>query len=447
MIGTLVVSFPRKPLQHLKSLRKENLFPNSISMINRCHNVSIEARGTGFLDRHLTVYDAATSYLLALTSAYSFRWRQCKLYFGESLTILRTVGVYKAVEVTRMPNEVMSSSLSETQESQRDFITQEMGRRAFWILYVGVKSLHQLGASFTEVFIPPSTQSSPYPPLPAEVDDFCICRDNIMPQPIGVISEIVGFNANVRIFQSYDQLNLIDITYGSNNSVDWARQRHLVEHCLISCKRALEGVPSELMLFPRTKTSEFGTGLYTDDSGYNQIPTNDYTSNSDGMENLRVKVEESPQGQRKIQYEIQKANIYTTQLGTRSHIVEKYWTLCGCNQSRNSSPRLTNTINHNILSSNVSPDLRHNAIRTQHPGQTPPHMDIDGRTHTRTNQPLPSFQPGEIDMATEREEIVRDLLTVLRSISQVNMEPNGASLVRALRNINLQRSLTIFVDK
>lgn len=36
----------------------------------------------------------------------------------------------------------------------------------------------------------------------------------------------------------------------------------------------------------------------------------------------------------------------------------------------------------------------------------------------------------EIQMSNERENIVKDLLRVLASISQVNMEPNGGSFVR-----------------
>ena len=40
----------------------------------------------------------------------------------------------------------------------------------------------------------------------------------------------------------------------------------------------------------------------------------------------------------------------------------------------------------------------------------------------------------ESHMSTERETIVKDLLRVLASISQVNMEPNGGSFVSFLIN-------------
>ena len=435
MIGALVVSFPRKPRQHLKTLRKEHLFPNSASLIDRCHKVSVEARGAGFLDKHLTVYDAATSYLLAITSAYSFKWRQCKLYFGESLTILRTLGVYKSVELSRIPNETHSTTHYENREPQRDYITQEMGRRTFWILYVGVKTLHQLGASFTEVFIPPPTQTSPYPPLPMEVDDFCIYSDNVATQPLGVISEIAGLNANIRTFQSYDQLNIVDITYGSNNCVDWEHQRQVVEHCLVACKRALEGVPRELMLITGSPSVKYSSGLYSGSSNYNRVLSHEYIRHREGTGPLPAQAEKSPQERRKIQYEIQKANIYVTQLGTRSHIVEKYWARCEQNQSRKSPSHSNNSLEHNsvgqnsgVLPSNIGADLRHQPLRSQHSGQTL-HIPVDSLGQSISNQPLPVFQRGEMDIATEREEIVRDLLTVLRSIDQTYMEPNGAGLV------------------
>jgi len=42
---------------------------------------------------------------------------------------------------------------------------------------------------------------------------------------------------------------------------------------------------------------------------------------------------------------------------------------------------------------------------------------------------------GRAALAAERENIVRDLLRVLGSISQVNMEPNGGSFINKIRQI------------
>jgi hypothetical protein len=127
MIGMLVASFPRKPIMHLKAQHQEKLFPNSISLVERCHKVAVEARGAGYLDRDLTVYDAVTSYFLGLAGAYTINWHQCRLYFGETFTISRAVGVQRANENAKMG------------DNKVDFIKQEIGRRMFWVMVVGVR--------------------------------------------------------------------------------------------------------------------------------------------------------------------------------------------------------------------------------------------------------------------------------------------------------------------
>ena len=315
MIGALVVSFPRKPRLHIKAQHKENLFPNSTSLIERCHKIAVEARGTGFLDKQLTVYDAATSYLLGLTGAYSLKWRQSKLYFGECFTILRSLGLHKSSDSSISPGNSPRSSSAEGQDVQINYIMEEMGRRVFWVLFVGAKSMHQLGASFTDFFIPPATPRSQYPALPTEVDDICIFPDRIMPQPVGIIPKIVGFNANVRVFLSYDPLSTFDMTYGSDSCIDWEKQNQIVQRCLIACKTSLDGLPRELMLRPEKHNRDFNSGMYTDENGYHGM--NSYP---------QLDCNDQEAQKRKTQYEIQKANIYVSQLGTRSHIVERSWT-------------------------------------------------------------------------------------------------------------------------
>jgi hypothetical protein len=90
-----------------------------------------------------------------------------------------------------------------------------------------------------------------------------------------------------------------------------------------------------------------------------------------------------------MQYEIQKANIYITQLGTRSHIVDRYWGMFDAHQAQSSEAT-----------------------------DAGPYAYDDASA-----------------MAAERELIVHDLLVVLRSVSQVNMEPNGGSLIQKIRSI------------
>lgn len=144
MVGALVASFPRKPRLHLKAQKRENLFPNSISLVERCHKVAVEARGTGYLDRDLTVYDAATSYFIGLAGAYTFKWKQCRLYFAEALTIVRTLRVHKIKDLGYCSEAGVCDGAGPGEGGARspeqpDFIKQEIGRRVFWVTFVSVR--------------------------------------------------------------------------------------------------------------------------------------------------------------------------------------------------------------------------------------------------------------------------------------------------------------------
>jgi hypothetical protein len=145
MVGVLVASFPRRPRLHLKAQHREHLFPTSISLVERCHKVAVEARGAGYLDKELSVYDAVTSYFLGLAAAYTFQPRQCRLYFGETLNISRALGTHKfkkdpgflSTRNTSVPFGEAGAYGGQAQPV--DYIRQEIGRRVFWIMIVGVR--------------------------------------------------------------------------------------------------------------------------------------------------------------------------------------------------------------------------------------------------------------------------------------------------------------------
>lgn len=145
MVGALVASFPRKPRLHLKAQQREKLFPNSISLVKRCHKVAVEARGSGYLDKDLTVYDAATSYFLGLAAAYTINWRQCRIYFSETLTIARAIGIHKHKDPPKSGGGGMafgagSDNIFAARPTEPvDYIKQEIGRRIFWVMFVGVR--------------------------------------------------------------------------------------------------------------------------------------------------------------------------------------------------------------------------------------------------------------------------------------------------------------------
>jgi len=148
MIGALVASFPRKPRQHLKARGKDHMFPNAMSLVNRCQQVCTAARGAGYLEREdLNVYDAATSYFLGLIGAYTFRWRQMRLYFSEALSIIRGLRSHVSAEEQSYAQLASMSSASGPnglshdglRNGPPDYITQELSRRIFWTVFVGLR--------------------------------------------------------------------------------------------------------------------------------------------------------------------------------------------------------------------------------------------------------------------------------------------------------------------
>lgn len=434
MISALVASFPRKPRLHLKAEHREKLFPNSIALVDRCNRVAWEARGPGYLDRELTVYDAATSYLLGLSSAYTFRWRQCRLYFGETLSIVRVLGLHKLSDPGYQSLGSMGIAFGSTEDGYGapslepvDYIRQEIGRRIFWVLFVGIRHMQQMGASFSELIIHPPTHNEPYPPLPIEVDDAYLYVSHVGEQPPGVISEITGFNLNVQIYMTVTPLATMELSFGIDEVFDWGRQKRILEQCLKDVKKVLENAPRELTLAPGAPVESDGhqaSGIGAERFYFppisqdatplghrNGMPPNGMPPN--GNANI-----ETPEQRRAIQYEAQKANIYASQLGTRSYIVEKYWNLLDAYNRTKQEP---NPSPSSAQAQQGSPGVIGAALDSM----LPPRSAGSGGSGTSG-----SFTDMvESHMSNERESIIKDLLRVLGSISQVNMEPNGGSFV------------------
>ncbi|TVY44135.1 putative transcriptional regulatory protein [Lachnellula occidentalis] len=413
MIGSLVASFPRNPRIHLKAQHRENLFPNSISLIERCHKVAVESRGAGYLDKQLNVYDAATSYLLGLSHAYTLKWKSCRLYFGETLTILRVVGAHKVQEnlsIGALPLAYGAGPENGFEELPQtvDYVKQEIGRRIFWIMFLAVRSMQQLGASFGELLIPPPTPNELYPPYPVEVDDEYIYLERIDQQPAGIVSKLTGFNLACEIYMTVTPLATMEMAYGIDQVFDFNKQKKILEECLRSAKKVLDGVPKELVLL---QPNVSGHGFNIPERRYFP-PAQEYPGiRSNGVDALPW-LQDASDARRELQYEIQKANIYVSQLGTRSYIVEKYWNLHESHErmkeNSSTSPSVANF-----------PSTMATGLDGMLPKQSP------GSNYDRT----------ESVVVAERENIVKNLLQVLGAISQVNMEPNGGSFINKIRQI------------
>ena len=406
MIGALVSSFPRKSRLHLKAQKRENVFPNHMSLVNRCRKICSKARGPGYLEsENLGVYDAATSYFLALTGLHTFRWRLGRLYFGECLTIVRTLGLHKSQEQTYTRLGTLPAAMGERSRDQGvDNITLEIGRRIFWTVFVTIKSTQQLRAAFEELVIPPPTLSKPYPPLPAEVDDFCIYPTHNEPQPPGLLPMIAGFNANVRVFRSYDPLSTMEIACGINAVGDRKREKGILQGSLRRCKDSTRQLPPQLTVYPGSTpvnaedlSSRRG---YLAQHHLSQDPASSLMSPSH-----RSDAYQTPQQRRDVQYEIQKANIYTSSLSTRMYVVEKYWELC---------------------------EARSRSTANSHPNCPDTGTTAAGGDGLVPQAPTTNPDMVDQEMRQEGESIVKDLLVVLSSIDEVNMEPNANCFVSVL---------------
>lgn len=407
MIGALVASFPRKPKQHLKTQQREHLFPNHMALVNRCQKICAHARGPGYLESEsLNVYDAATSYFLALMGIYTFRWRQGRLYFGECLNILRTLGLHKSKSPSNSsggpPSQHPGHELSHNPDV--DNITVEMGRRIFWTMFVSIKSTEQLGTAFGELVIPPPTPNEPYPPLPAEMDDFCIFPTHNDPQPQGLLPIIAGFNANCRVFTSYNALSTMESAWGIDSVIDWDRQKRVLQESLRRCKGSISGLPAELSVTPNPEAmsqQQNGDGFYPN-FGHPGLqpfmsPSGQSTHSPHSLEDRR-----------RLQCEIQKANIHASSLCTRSYIVEKFWNLTEAHS------RARARKSNSLPGSPTTPTTGLHAA------------GIDGMI---PQVPTSHYDMTEHEMREEKEAIMRDLLMMLGSINQVNMEPNADSFV------------------
>jgi hypothetical protein len=252
--------------------------------------------------------------------------------------------------------------------------------------------MQQLGASFGEITMLPSTPTEPLPPLPIEVDDACIFPGEILPQPDGIVPIITGFNRNVGIYNSYSALSIVEMTFGIDQLFDWDRQQRVLDQSLQRCKQVFDDLPDVLKVLPNRQNVSFGQQKQP---YYPPMP--EYLDYRDPQLNA-FSGPESLEARRPAQYEIQKANIYASHLSIRSYIVEKYFALL---------EKEPGAARQSLTASEAIP------------------AGLDRLV------PQPARDAGILEkaMLEEREQVVKDLLVVLGSIDMVNMEPNNNSFV------------------
>ena len=345
------------------------------------------------------------------------------MYFSECVMMLRGMGFHRPDHHFGQPNDAPSPN-----EPHRppvvDHIYQESGRRLFWLMFVGAMSGRQLDEPEGDILMHPIAFVEMLPPLPEEVDDQYITNERIFPQPEGIVSELVGFNLNCKVYRAFHLLAAIETAFGADTVYDWDRQKQVIRKALHAVKAAVDDSPKELKLditndFGEWPPSSYDASIYSTQgtSLTGQYPYPDARRGSLAL----------PFPKRAVQYEIQKANIYGSLLATRSYLVERYWNLYEIHdrEKTNQASRAERISSITSTSSPTSAAFDHKFIASM------------GQTHTPSDS---AMDANEQSMAVERENIVRDLARLLKSINQVNMEPNGLSFV-SLHRIHAQHLL------
>ncbi|KAK4221554.1 hypothetical protein QBC38DRAFT_513505 [Podospora fimiseda] len=419
MVGVLVASFPRTARLRLQSQPPGiNLYPKAITLIERCRDIALAARGQSFYAKEdVTVYDAATSYFLGLAAGYMMQMKVCKRFMAETMAFIREMGYHK-------PRDMGSNNYGITYRGPPfNHIEDQLGKRIFWCMFLGVRSMVQLGAPQGEIVFPPPTPTEPYPDFPAEVDDDYILRDQILCQPDGLVSLMAGFNQAIRIYMTMNGLVSIELAYGIS-SLEFNNQRDMLGDCLGAVKQVMNGLPRELSINLDMDYSEASHAL-TSNLTPNGAPTNAFESTPSIYYCPPVYPYQSnggPDQRRRLQYEIQKANIYVSQIATRSYYVERYLNLRDAHRE------------HARMQAAQVQALAESGVPNGGPGDAS--KIAAAALHTADLRAAPTHpDPIDAHMLDERELIVRHLLTVLATVSQRNMEPNGGSLINKIRQV------------
>ena len=428
MIGCLVASFPRTARLHLKAQQHGmHMYPKAITLIERCRAIALEARGATFYTRdEVTVYDAATSYFLGLAGAYTMQWKVCRRFFAEAMTFIRELGYHK-------PRDMGSSMFGVTYRGPSfNHVEDQLGKRIFWCMFVGVRSMYQLGAHHSDIVLPPPIPTEPYPEFPVEVDDQFILSHQILGQPEGSVSLITGFNQGIKIYMTMNGIVSIELSYGIS-MLPFPNQKSMLDESLQAVKQVMNDLPREL-------TIDLNTGSQSAHGLSDLMPVGHAGVFDDGNNGLHYTpisypvqlppdFRPHPERRRLLQYEIQKANIYASQLATRSYYVERYLNLRDAHREHAQA-----SFQQQQPPTTTDPTLTSKSVAA-----AALHLSSANHNHnpSSSTSPSPSDESDPVDaaMTAERELIVQNLLTVLTSISQRSMEPNGASLINKIRQV------------
>ena len=403
MVGCVVAALPRRSRHYLRSLQLGPGSPAPVLFIDRCHTIAIQAREANYLDREIVLVDAMVSYLLGVTGVLTSIWNRARIYLEQALTMSRLIGLSKtpgpdyidpdgAASVSPIANgHDLHDSLGPP-----DYIRQELGRRTFWLIFVAVKRLQQLGMPSEELTILPAGRSLSYPPLPLEVDDRYIMQDHVLPQPQGTIPEIAGFNAIARVYLSYNKFSICEVASCVFETPAEDIQKRLIKQSIQSMKQLAADLPADLT---------FSVTSRTQNSSSQQ---NDPQLVQNGLEPQQANYPDGGQfhdlfaDRRRALLDIQKDEIAATDLGSRLYMLEKYFSM-------------PNTKLHGEVGHTESGD---------------------SETKTTVSGPGQYMQPNdghgsmEQDMVNEQEEITKGVVSLLGTLNQYSVGCIEGDLVR-----------------
>jgi len=193
---------------------------------------------------------------------------------------------------------------------------------------MAIRRLQQIGMPAEEMNILPAGRSRSYPPLPMEVDDRYIMQDQVLPQPQGTVSELLGFNANIRVYLSYNKLSIVEIADYANEMPTEQIRKRLLEQSLRSIKRAFENLPTDL-------TFSFGPRMEKPHTESNYPPPKQDVLEPQQADYPTGQLQDPYTERRRAQLEVQRADLAATQLVSRFYIVDKYSSIITTSESQN----------------------------------------------------------------------------------------------------------------
>ncbi|QUC23512.1 uncharacterized protein UV8b_07753 [Ustilaginoidea virens] len=398
MVGALVASFPRSAREHLKAQHGAHLFPKAIVLVEKCRDVALLSRGSRWiLKQPKTLDDACASYFLGLTGAYTLQLNVARHFMAETLILVRELGYVKPKHAGELPT--FGADPFSQDALPFNHVKDQIGKRLFWCLLVTILSMSQSGISGADLVIPPSTPSLPYPAYPENVDDICVLANEIIHPAEGSVTLLTGFRFGIDVYTTMNGVVSLELAYGMS-TLPWADQRILLRDGLLAAKSITDDLPPELQLGPQG--DDANSLAFLDESGLQYVPP--AWPNAQPPHDIRNVIKTQPAQRRRLQYEIQKANIFMSQLATRSHFVELYFNLRDIHLAEQQN---------SLVESG------------------------GGGGETAADKTFQDIDDAEIYtlIADEREVIVQNLLEVLGSISQRNMEPNGFSLISKIRQV------------